>query len=91
MLSECGDEFMATPKLITVLPISLPSEKTPFLSNPIPYPEYFFWSISGCFVNLFCYYLTLGTNKNMTNNAMLIIIIVQYKTDTHFNNHVKLQ
>ena len=40
LLSICGDELTSTPKIITFLPVSLPSEKTPFLSNTMPYPEY---------------------------------------------------
>ena len=43
---------MMNPKIIAFLPISLPGEKIPFLSNLIPYREYLYWSISGCFVNL---------------------------------------
>ena len=52
LLSICKVEHISTSKIITFLPISLPSEKTPSLPNPIPYPEYFYWSISGSFVNL---------------------------------------
>ena len=40
LLSICEDELMSTPKIITFLPIPLPSEKNIFLSNLIPYPEY---------------------------------------------------
>ena len=40
LLSICEDEIMSTPKIITFLPTSSSIEKNPFLSNPIPYPEY---------------------------------------------------
>ena len=33
---------MTTPKTITFLPVPLANEKNPFLSNPIPYPEYLY-------------------------------------------------
>ena len=52
LLPTCGDELIATPKIITFLPILLPSKKNHFLSNPITYPEYFYLSASRCFVNL---------------------------------------
>ena len=41
LLSILVDELRSTPKIITFLPISLPIEKNSFLSNPIPYPEYY--------------------------------------------------
>ena len=41
------DELMSTPKIITFLPNPVPgNEKRPCLSNPIPYPEYPFLSMS---------------------------------------------
>ena len=48
----CENELMSTPKVITFLPTSSPIEENHFLSNPIPYPEYLYRSISTCFVNL---------------------------------------
>ena len=45
--------FISAPKIITFLPYPpLGCEKDPFESNPIPYPEYFYLSISAFFVNL---------------------------------------
>ena len=43
---------MSTPVIILFLPTSSPIEKNTFLSNQLPYPEYLYWSISICFVNL---------------------------------------
>ena len=38
---------MSNPKIITFLPNPVPgAEKRPYLSNPIPYPEYLKLSIS---------------------------------------------
>ena len=52
-LSIFDDELISTPKIITFLPILLPMEKkSPYLSNPIPHPEYQFLSILGFLVNL---------------------------------------
>ena len=39
-------ELISTPKIITFLPISLPMEKYVSLSNPMPYSEYPYLSIS---------------------------------------------
>ena len=44
---------MSTPRIITFLPNPvLGNEKLPFLSNPIPYPEYPYFSMSALLVNL---------------------------------------
>ena len=45
LLSIFVDELISTPKIITFLPLSLPTEKDVFLSNPIPYLEYPYLSI----------------------------------------------
>ena len=34
-------ELISTPKIITLQPNPLPTEKVPFLSNPIQYLQYF--------------------------------------------------
>ena len=52
LLSSFADELISTPKTITFLPISLPIEKDVSLSNPIPYPEYPYLSISEFLVSL---------------------------------------
>ena len=52
LLSTCTEELISTPKIITFLPNPLATEKVPCLSNPIPYPEYFYLSISTFFTNL---------------------------------------
>ena len=52
LLSIFDNELISTPKIIIFLPISLPFEKGVFLSNPIPYPEYPYLSISAFLVNL---------------------------------------
>ena len=53
---------MFSPKIITFLPDLLPNdEKVPFLSNPIPYPEYLYRSISVCYVDL------TSPNKQFSN------------------------
>ena len=51
-LSTCTEEFVSTPKIITFLTNSLPTEKVPYLSNPKLYPEYLLLSILAFFTNL---------------------------------------
>ena len=34
--------LISAPKIITFLPNPLPNENSPFLSNPIPYPDYLY-------------------------------------------------
>ena len=52
LLSIFADELISTPKVFTFLPTSLPNEKDISLSNPMPYPEYTYLSISAFLVNL---------------------------------------
>ena len=52
LLSIFVEELISTPKIITFLPKSLPNEKDVSLSNPIPYPEYPYSSISAFLVSL---------------------------------------
>ena len=41
LLSTSTEELASTPKIITFLPNTpVGNEKVPFVSNPIPYPEY---------------------------------------------------
>ena len=43
MLSAFTEEFMSTPKIITILRNSpVGNEKALLISNPIPHPEYFY-------------------------------------------------
>ena len=42
MLSTCAEEIISTPRILQFLPNPLPIEKVPFLSNPMPYPEYLY-------------------------------------------------
>ena len=52
LLLACAELLLSAPK-ITFLPNSpLGCEKVPLESNPMPYPEYFYLSISEFFVNL---------------------------------------
>ena len=47
VLSTWIEELISTPKIITLLPNLPPeNEKIPCLSNPSPYPEYLYLSIS---------------------------------------------
>ena len=47
------DELISTPKIITFLPVPLLGcQKNRCLSNPIPYPEYVYLSISAFLVKL---------------------------------------
>ena len=47
LLSIFADDLISTLKVITFLPDPVPgNEKLPCLSNPIPYPEYLYLSIS---------------------------------------------
>ena len=52
MLPTCTEELISAPKIRQFQPNSLPTEKVPFLSNPIPYPEYLYSSISTFLVNV---------------------------------------
>ena len=36
----CTEELMSTPKIVAFRPNPLTNENFPFLSNPVPYPEY---------------------------------------------------
>ena len=53
LLLACAELLILAPKMITFLPyLPLGYEKVPLESNPIPYPEYLYISISAFFVNL---------------------------------------
>ena len=53
LLLECVDLLKSAAKIITLLSYPpLGCEKVPLESNPIPYPEYLYLSISAFFVNL---------------------------------------
>ena len=52
---------ISTAQIIQSLPNPLPIQKVPFLSNPIPYPEYLNSSISLCLVKL------TAPNKQFSN------------------------
>ena len=53
MFSTCTEELRSTPKIIALLPNRpLGSEKAPFPSNPIAYPEYLYLLTSAFLVNL---------------------------------------
>ena len=53
LLLEYVELLKSAPKITTFLPYPpLGCEKVPFESNPVPYPEYFYLSISTFFVNL---------------------------------------
>ena len=53
LLLACTELLKSTPKIITFVPFPpLGCEKLPPESNPIPYPEYLYLSMSEFFVNL---------------------------------------
>ena len=53
LLSICTEKLISTPKIITLLPNPpLGCEKTPFQSNPIPYPHYLYLLVSAFLVIL---------------------------------------
>ena len=53
LLLACTELVISAPKIIAVLPnLPLGCEKRPIESNPIPYPEHLYLSISILFVNL---------------------------------------
>ena len=52
LLLTCTEELISAPKIIQFVPNPLPTENFPFLSNPIPYPEYLYLSISTFLVKL---------------------------------------
>ena len=45
-LLACTEELITAPKIIQLLPNPFPTENFPPLSNPIPYREYLYLSIS---------------------------------------------
>ena len=62
LLSIFLDEIMSNPKSIAFLPNLVPgTEKLPYLSNPIPYQEYFHLSISAFLVKV------TAPNKQFSN------------------------
>ena len=52
LLSTCTEELISTTKIIKFLLNSLLTEKVSFLSNPIPYTDYLYSSISTLFDKL---------------------------------------
>ena len=53
LLLACAELLISAPKIITFLPNPpLGCEKVPLESNPIPYPEYLYLSMSAFLVNL---------------------------------------
>ena len=52
LLSICTEELISTLKIIQFVPNPLLTENFPFLSNPMPYPEYLYLPMSGFLVNL---------------------------------------
>ena len=53
LLSIFVDGLISTLKVISFLPDPVPgNEKIPYLSNPIPYPEYLYLSISAFLVEV---------------------------------------
>ena len=66
LLSIFVDELMSTLKIITFLPNPVPgNDKLPCLSNPIPYPEYFYLPISS-----FLARLTASNNFLVSDNCL---------------------
>ena len=62
LLSTCAEELKFTPTIYK-LPANSPSgnEKSPLLSNPIPYPDYLYLSMSSFLVSL------TAPNKQFSN------------------------
>ena len=62
---------MSAPKIITFLPNSMSeNEKRPFLSNPIPYPEYLCLSLLTSLVKV------TAPNKELSNVGSLIVVLL---------------
>ena len=51
-LSRCTEELISTPKIIRFLPNVLATGDVPRMSNPMPYQEYLYLSISASLTNL---------------------------------------
>ena len=70
MLLIFVDELISTPKIIKFLPVPpLGYEKNPFPSNPIPYPEYVYLSIS-----TFSYNLTAPNNELLSIGKLSFLV-----------------
>ena len=62
MLLACEELLLkSAPKIVQFLPSPLRKLNSPCLSNPIPYPEYLYLSISAFLVKL------TGPNKKFSN------------------------
>ena len=61
---------MFTPKIITFRPNPVPgNEKLLFLSNPVPYPEYLYFSILAFLVK------TTAPNKQFSSVGSLLVVL----------------
>ena len=71
LLSIFVDELISTLKIIIFLPVPpLGCENNPCLSNPIPYPEYLYLSISAILVKL------AAPNKNSVASMLRFLFIL---------------
>ena len=60
LLFACLELLKSAPKIITFLPYPpLECVKLPLESNPIPYPEYLYLSISAFFVSISAFFVNL--------------------------------
>ena len=57
----CEELLKSAPKIIQLLPTPLSKLNCPCLSNPMPVPEYLYWSISAFLVKL------TALNKQLSN------------------------
>ena len=70
LLSIWEEELISTPKIIAFCPYPQPkNENSPFLSNPIPYPEYPYLSMSAFLVKV------TASNKQFSNVGSLIVVL----------------
>ena len=70
LLLACVELLKSAPKIITFLPYPpLGCVKRPLESNPIPYPEYLYLSISAFFVNL------TAPNRQFSKVTLLLLML----------------
>ena len=70
LLSTCTELLISARKLITFFPYPpLGCENFPFESNPLPYPEYLYLSISPFFLNL------TAPNRPFSGVAFFVLVV----------------
>ena len=70
LLLACVELLKSTPKIITFLPYPPHGcVKLPLESNPIPYSDYSYLSVSAFFVNL------TAPNRQLSREALFVLVV----------------